>query len=85
MLAGRDAEFECQVGGDPTPKILWRREDGKMPTARAQILDTKSLKISNVVPQDEGLYICDAENVIGSISAKASLTVHGNMVFLFIF
>lgn len=79
VLSGRDAEFECQVDGDPAPKILWRREDGKMPTGRAQILDTKSLKINNVMSQDEGIYICDAENVIGGISARASLVVHGNL------
>ncbi|XP_065216561.1 roundabout homolog 2 isoform X2 [Planococcus citri] len=82
VLSGRDAEFDCQVAGDPPPKILWRREDGKMPTARAQILDSKSLKINNVVPSDEGLYICDAENVIGSISANASLTVHAPPSFI---
>ncbi|RZF37233.1 hypothetical protein LSTR_LSTR016306, partial [Laodelphax striatellus] len=76
VLADHDVEFECRVGGDPTPKILWRRDAGKMPIGRAHILDDKSLRIERVTPQDEGLYICDAENVVGSVSARASLTVH---------
>jgi roundabout axon guidance receptor 2 len=76
VLKGQSVQFQCRVGGDPDPNILWRRDDGKMPIGRAQILDDKSLRIENVEPVDEGLYICDAENLVGSVSAQASLTVH---------
>lgn len=76
VLKGQSVQFQCRVGGDPDPNILWRRDDGKMPIGRAQILDDKSLRIENVEPVDEGLYICDAENLVGSLSARASLTVH---------
>ncbi|XP_049767979.1 protein sax-3-like [Schistocerca cancellata] len=76
VLEDQSVHFQCRVGGDPAPNILWRRDDGKMPIGRAQILDDKSLRIENVVPADEGVYICDAENVVGSISARATLTVH---------
>lgn len=76
VLAGESVQFQCKVGGDPTPNILWRRDDGKMPIGRAHILDDKSLRIEHVAPEDEGLYICDAENLVGTISARASLTVH---------
>ncbi|XP_039283928.1 roundabout homolog 2 isoform X2 [Nilaparvata lugens] len=82
VLADHNVEFECRVGGDPTPKILWRRDSGKMPIGRAHILDDKSLRIEHVTPEDEGLYICDAENVVGSVSARASLTVHSPPVFV---
>ncbi|XP_039284041.1 roundabout homolog 2 [Nilaparvata lugens] len=75
-------DFECRVGGDPSPKILWRRDDGKMPIGRAHLLDDKSLRIEHVTPEDEGLYICDAENLVGSVSARASLTVHSPPVFI---
>lgn len=73
---GQTAEFECKVGGDPKPNIYWEREGSKMPFGRAQILDNKSLRIINVMAQDEGLYVCNAENDVGSEKAKASLTVH---------
>ncbi|XKL63096.1 hypothetical protein PGB90_005460 [Kerria lacca] len=82
VFSGKDAEFDCQVGGDPSPKIIWRRENLKMPTGRAQILDSNSLRISNVTPLDEGIYICDAENEIGSISANASLNVYAPPSFI---
>uniref|UniRef100_A0A8D8SYU1 Roundabout homolog 2 n=1 Tax=Cacopsylla melanoneura TaxID=428564 RepID=A0A8D8SYU1_9HEMI len=82
VLSGSVVEFVCRVGGDPAPTILWRRDDGKMPIGRARILDDKSLRIENVGPQDEGLYICDAENLVGSISSRASLTVHSPPSFV---
>lgn len=44
---------------------------------RADIMeDDKSLIIKNVVPSDEGIYICEAHNSIGQISAKAQLGVN---------
>lgn len=38
--------------------------------------DDKSLIIKNVIPADEGIYICDAHNGVGQISAKAQLVVN---------
>ncbi|XP_068081370.1 roundabout homolog 2 [Anabrus simplex] len=76
MLEGQTIQFQCKVGGDPLPNISWRREDGSMPMGQAQVLDDKSLRIENITPADEGMYICDAENIVGSISARVSLTVH---------
>ncbi|XP_067137945.1 roundabout homolog 1-like isoform X3 [Centruroides vittatus] len=81
-LSNEDVEFECRVSGDPLPTITWRRQDGKMPIARAQIQDDKSLNIKSVTPADEGVYICEAENPVGSISSSATLTVHSRPTFL---
>lgn len=38
--------------------------------------EDKSLVIKNVVPADEGIYICEAHNGVGQISAKAQLVVN---------
>ncbi|XP_077266288.1 roundabout homolog 2 [Temnothorax americanus] len=81
ILTDQTAEFACRVGGDPEPEILWRRNDGKMPIGRAHILNDKSLHIERVNSQDQGTYICDAENGVGAISASATLTVHSRPVF----
>ncbi|XP_072390789.1 roundabout homolog 2-like [Diabrotica undecimpunctata] len=81
-LTGQKVVFECSVEGDPTPNVLWRREDGKMPIGRARIMDDKSLLIDNVQTTDEGLYICDAENLVGTISARASLVVNSPPTFI---
>ncbi|XP_017774104.1 PREDICTED: roundabout homolog 2-like [Nicrophorus vespilloides] len=80
-LIGKMVVFHCTVEGEPTPNVMWRREDGKMPLGRARILDDKSLLIDSVQTSDEGLYICDAENIVGSITAKASLVVNSQPTF----
>ncbi|CAN8014114.1 unnamed protein product, partial [Ixodes persulcatus] len=75
-LADETVEFQCKVNGDPKPTVTWRRQDGKMPVGRANIQEDKSLRIQNVAPMDEGTYICESQNFVGSVSASASLTVH---------
>ncbi|KAK6632671.1 hypothetical protein RUM43_013441 [Polyplax serrata] len=82
VLAGEEVQFQCKVEGEPFPTVLWRRDDGKMPTGRAQITRDRSLLITHVSPEDEGIYICDAENVVGKITARASLTVHSPPIFI---
>ena len=75
-LIEESVKFQCKVEGDPTPNIIWRKDDGKLPSRRAHTLEDHSLMIEHVSLEDEGIYICDAENVVGKISARASLTVH---------
>lgn len=75
-VADTNVELECTVNGDPPPKTLWRREETKMPVGRSRVTDELSLRIERVQPDDEGVYVCDATNAVGSISAKAILTVH---------
>lgn len=36
----------------------------------------KSLVIKNVVPSDEGVYVCEAQNSVGQITSKAQLVVN---------
>jgi len=79
VLEGGSVTFQCAVGGDPPPNVIWKRDDGKMPVGRFEILHDKSLHIENVILQDEGVYICDAENDVGTVSARASLSVHGKL------
>ncbi|KAL1475210.1 hypothetical protein MTO96_037462, partial [Rhipicephalus appendiculatus] len=80
-LAEESVEFECKVNGDPKPTVTWRRQDGKMPIGRAYVQEDKSLHIKNVAPADEGIYICESENIVGSASASATLTVHSRPTF----
>ncbi|XP_037517448.1 roundabout homolog 1 [Rhipicephalus sanguineus] len=80
-LAEESVAFECKVNGDPKPTVTWRRQDGKMPIGRAYVQEDKSLHIKNVAPADEGIYICESENIVGSASASATLTVHSRPTF----
>lgn len=94
VLADGSVRFECVAGGEPPPRVVWRRQDntkhddgsakhgdgaqlGLLPLTRAQILDDKSLRIDRVLPEDEGVYVCEAENDVGAVSSRATLTVHG--------
>ncbi|XP_073968766.1 roundabout homolog 2-like isoform X2 [Rhodnius prolixus] len=81
-VADTNVELECTVNGDPPPKTLWRREETKMPVGRSRVTDELSLRIERVQPDDEGVYVCDATNAVGSISAKAILTVHSAPMFV---
>ncbi|XP_075749893.1 protein sax-3-like isoform X1 [Rhipicephalus microplus] len=80
-LAEESVEFECKVNGDPKPTVTWRRKDGKMPIGRAYVQEDKSLHIKNVAPADDGIYVCESENIVGSASASATLTVHSRPAF----
>ncbi|XP_039285448.1 roundabout homolog 2 [Nilaparvata lugens] len=76
-VRGDTVELACSVGGDPAPTVVWRREDGQKPAGgRAHVTDDKALRIEAVVLSDQGVYICTAENSVGSITRSAVLTVH---------
>ncbi|XP_018917016.2 roundabout homolog 2 [Bemisia tabaci] len=78
VLAGGTVEFQCNVGGDPLPDVLWKRSagGGNMPLSRVLILEDRSLRLRDVAPEDEGEYSCLADNSVGSVTASATLVVH---------
>ncbi|XP_043224573.1 roundabout homolog 2-like [Amphibalanus amphitrite] len=76
VLAGESVDLVCRVAGDPTPAVYWSRQNGRMPVGRIDLLPDKTLRIENVQPQDEGLYVCEAENPVGNVTASATVTVH---------
>ena len=76
VTTGQNVKMVCNVSGDPEPQIIWRREDGNLPPERS-VQDKNSFAISQVVPQDEGVYICEAHNIVGTLTVSASLSVHG--------
>lgn len=78
VMSGSSVILDCEVGGDPSPDVLWRRTagSGNMPLSRIRVLDDRGLKIDHVIPEDEGEYICEADNSVGTVSMSAKLTVH---------
>ena len=74
-LAGEDVLLACQVNGDPQPDVHWKRQDRDLAVDKVKIVAGKGLKIESVHPSDEGTYICEAANVIGTISASALLQI----------
>jgi hypothetical protein len=77
--SGDNVHLSCEVGGDPDPVLVWHREDGRMPKGRTQVVKG-ILSIESVNPQDEGIYICEAENEAGIVRVGASIAVHGKIL-----
>lgn len=80
------ATLTCNAVGDPTRE--WYKgtmEQIRTDTARnAQILPTGELVLSNLQSQDSGNYTCQVENAQGGDKLHYTLTVQGNIFFLFI-
>ncbi|XP_034668091.1 uncharacterized protein LOC117901452 isoform X3 [Drosophila subobscura] len=78
VLEGASVTFPCRVGGDPMPDVLWLRtaSGGNMPLDRVSVLEDRSLKLERVTIADEGEYSCEADNVVGAITAMGTLTVY---------
>ncbi len=74
--SGDSVKLTCEVGGDPAPLVVWHREDGKLPQGRTSV-NRGVLSIESVNPQDEGVYICEAQNDAGTVEVGASVSVHG--------
>ena len=66
VTEGSDVRFQCRIfGGVPTPKLKWRRRDGKALPEGAVITKNGALKLNNVKGVDQGVYDCEAENEAG--------------------
>lgn len=52
-------------------------------SCRAIITEDKSIKIVGVTKDDEGVYICEADNAVGRIAGMATLAIHC-MLFVYI-
>ncbi|XP_075876111.1 roundabout homolog 3 isoform X2 [Nelusetta ayraudi] len=76
VLADDTVEFFCEVHGDPTPTVRWRREEGELPRGRFEIRSDNSLRLTQVRGEDEGTYTCVSENSVGKAEASGNLQVH---------
>uniref|UniRef100_W5N1X5 Myosin, light chain kinase 5 n=1 Tax=Lepisosteus oculatus TaxID=7918 RepID=W5N1X5_LEPOC len=77
---GSTAHLSCNIIGYPDPEVLWHHdEDPIKETLRVQINYTEngqcSLIISNVQPEDSGVYSCKATNSLGTAQSSATLTI----------
>ena len=75
-VAGGSIELSCRVGGEPKPRLMWRKAGGGMPVSRAKIITDSGLRVSPLRPEDEGVYVCEASNRASVVTANASLIVH---------
>ncbi|XP_039627841.1 protogenin-like isoform X2 [Polypterus senegalus] len=69
------ARFVCQAEGIPTPKITWLKNGERIHSnGRIKMYNSK-LVINQIIPEDDAIYQCMAENDQGSILSTARLIV----------
>jgi len=76
IVAGEEIRLGCVVGGRPPPEVRWWRQNGQIPGNRVVVNDNSVLTVRNVVPDDEDVYVCQAENSVGSVQAFANVQIH---------
>ena len=69
------AILKCTVEGNPSPQVSWSKVKGSLPVGRHVVASSGSLVLNDVRSDDDGVYTCRAENLLGSFNASAKLTV----------
>ncbi|CAH3036554.1 unnamed protein product, partial [Porites lobata] len=69
------AILKCSADGNPTPQITWSKMNSRLPVGRNKVEASGALILKDVRPEDEGVYSCEAKNLLGSVNASAKLTV----------
>lgn len=86
-----DEDFEffamhCTASGTPEPKITWSFNGHPLDenTDHIHILENGTLIIIHPIEDDEGTYICEATNYLGSISTVANYKINGKKMLILI-
>ncbi|KAK6480953.1 hemicentin-1-like [Huso huso] len=80
---GQNVTLACSARGYPAPQVTWQRQDGEplyiKPDSLSNVfqLETGALLIESVWLDDEGLYVCEAQNQFGLIRTEVRITVTG--------
>ncbi|KAK1155520.1 hemicentin-1-like [Acipenser oxyrinchus oxyrinchus] len=80
---GQNVTLACSARGYPAPQVTWQRQDGQplyiKPDSLSNVfqLETGALLIESVWLDDEGLYVCEAQNQFGLIRTEVRITVTG--------
>lgn len=68
--AGSDIALSFEVSGSSPMEISWTRDGVEIPGATTNIL-----RLSEVGPEDEGVYVATAKNAFGSDSSRGAIVV----------
>ena len=76
----RNVTISCNATGQPQPSITWSKSVGSLSKDRTQM--TKGvMMIYKVTRKDAGIYICKAENILGSATDTALFVVFSPLRF----
>lgn len=84
-MLGNQIAIHCEANGYPQPSITWHRGQGKLSKDFQPIaLRNSTLSVNFATSADEGYYMCQANNDIGT-GLKKTIHVHVNGRLLIIF
>ena len=63
-----DTVLKCDIFGYPSPTITWTRSRKSLPINR-HVIDGDKLTIENTTEDDDGAYLCQGANELGSVVA----------------
>lgn len=77
IKTGTNVALSCDAEGNPEPNIFWSKDDHTLKYSHRVYLatDNKTLNLDHIKESDAGLYVCIAENILGSDEASAQVDV----------
>ena len=79
---GQTAFLKCKADGHPPPRVTWSKINSSLPVGRHVVESSGSLVVKNVKSEDDGVYSCTAENLLGSVNSSAKLTMQCELIFV---
>lgn len=77
--SGNMFRFRCLVEGNPEPNITWTKNGEKIERKMGKVKQQKyAITLEELVPDDSGLYKCEACNPSGCVDWSTKLEVQGN-------
>ena len=76
----KNVTIACNTTGQPHPSITWSKSVGSLPKKNSQVING-TLVIHSVKKKDRGTYICQAENVLGTVADTTQLMVFSRLQF----
>ena len=77
---GQNVTIACNATGQPQPNITWSKSIGSLPDRT--VVKNGALTIYNVKREDGGIYVCKAENILGSADIAVQMVVFSRLRFL---
>ncbi|VVC34534.1 Hypothetical protein CINCED_3A024063 [Cinara cedri] len=80
---GKNLTIECNPEAAPKPKFTWKKDGNIIGSGgKHRILDNGNLVINPVRKDDEGIYTCIAQNIVGNDESHGKLIVMRGPVFV---
>ncbi|KAB7501983.1 Neogenin [Armadillidium nasatum] len=79
---GQNLTLDCAANGYPEPTIVWLKDGATIDMQFLFLGPTRSLLITDLKEEDEGTFMCRAENRLDSRDAVASITVEDTPRFI---